>query len=96
MLDGRVGMNMPVVTRWGSHLKTYKTMLARKEEMENVLRNPAAKKFIHKDLPGILFNPEFWSNLNKLYEVTRPIGEVITELEKRQIYLQCVQEMDGS
>jgi len=65
--DGRVSTNMPVITRWGSHLKMYQTLMKHKgimfmncnnqsiEEMENVLQNVLALDYIHADLPGIVF-----------------------------------------
>jgi len=78
----RVSTNMPVITRWGTHLKMYKTLVKHREEMESVLRNPAAKAYIHTDLPSIVFNIHFWNNLSTLISVVKPIAEAITDLEK--------------
>jgi len=80
--DGRWSSNMPVITRWGSHLKMYTTLVKCKEEFECVLRNPEATGHIHKDLPGKVFSRQFWIDLNALIDVVKPIGEAIVELEK--------------
>jgi len=49
--------------------------------MESVLRNPAAKGYIHTDLPSIVFNIQFWNNLTTLISVVKPIADAITNLE---------------
>jgi len=77
----RWSSNMPVITRWGTHLKMYQTLEKYREEMESVLRNDLAKPYIHADLSTIIFNGQFWIDLTKLISTVKPIANAITNLE---------------
>jgi len=94
--DGRVGVNMPVITRWGSHLKMFKSLANYREEILAIIQpsHPAAK---YVDPPSKKQNPpnpnplrlrpivtstDFWTKLDQLINVLNPLVDAITALEK--------------
>jgi len=80
--DGRISNNMPVITRWGSHLKMYCTLAAHKEAMLSIMENSDAAQFISEDLRHIVCSSEFWCSLDALTHIIKPIADATVELEK--------------
>jgi len=79
--DGRISINMPVITRWGTHLKMYQSVLKHKSEMCSIMNNTEAQRFCPAELKAIILSSEFWIQLDELANSVMPLVIAITNLE---------------
>jgi len=61
--DRRISTNMPVITRWGTHLKMYQTLVKYKNEFIAVVNKPEAKQYVSDELKKIVSSAVFWTSL---------------------------------
>jgi len=79
--DCRISSWLPVKTRWGTYLKTYETLQQRKNDFLAVMNNTEAQSFISTDLRTIITSPQFWTSLEELIQVIKPLVLCVTTLE---------------
>jgi len=79
--DGRLSTNMPVITCWGTHLKTYHTVSKYKNQFIEVINKQEAAPYVSENVKEIILSASFWNSLDSLILTVTPLVLAITDLE---------------
>jgi len=72
---------MPVITRWGSHLRLYQQLVNLRVELITAVTEVDAQPYVSPELSELVLSATFWDNLRALVEAIKPLGIAIAELE---------------
>jgi hypothetical protein len=71
--DARFGTSLGVITRWGSHQKSFEKLIERRRVLQDLIDNEESSKHM-TDIIDIIESKNFWDHLKFIVSVMSPLN----------------------